>query len=81
MVEQIVIFITGVAAVWLSQDERLAMRQYACLFGLIGQPFWFYASYQASQWGILVLGIVYTMAWLKGFDLYWIKHDKKNGRP
>lgn len=77
MIEQIVIFTTGICAVWLSQDEKSAMRKYACLFGLAGQPFWFYASYQASQWGVLVLSIFYTIAWAKGFYVFWIKHDQK----
>lgn len=81
MIEQIVIFITGIAAVWLSQDEKPVMRKYACLFGLAGQPFWLYASYQASQWGILVLSIVYTIAWAKGFYVFWIKGSKNDGNP
>lgn len=76
MLEQAVIFFTGIAAVWLSQDERPARRKYACLFALAGQPFWFYASYQASQWGIMILSLFYTIAWAKGFYLYWIRHDK-----
>lgn len=79
MIEQIAIFITGISAVWLSQNEKSAMHKYACLFGLAGQPFWFYASYQASQWGILILTVFYTVAWAKGFYLFWIKPDKKNG--
>lgn len=76
MLEQAVIFITGIAAVWLSQDENSARRKYACLFALAGQPFWFYASYQASQWGVMVLSVFYTIAWAKGFYLYWIKRSK-----
>ncbi len=56
------------------------MRKYACLFGLAGRPFWFYASYQASQWGVLILNIVY-IAWAKGFYVFWIKSGKKKGQP
>lgn len=78
MIEQIFIFITGISAVWLSQTEKSAIRKYACLFGLAGQPFWFYASYQSSQWGVLVLSVFYTIAWAKGFYLFWIKPDNKN---
>lgn len=76
MITQIMIFITGIAAVWLSQDEKSDRRKYACLFALIGQPFWFYASYQASQWGVMVLSVFYTIAWAKGFYVYWIRRDK-----
>lgn len=80
MIEQIVIFTTGIAAVWLSQDEKSAKRKYACLFGMAGQPFWLYASYQASQWGILILSIVYTIAWMKGLYVFWIKSNEDTDR-
>lgn len=36
--EQIAIALTGVVAIWLSQDKRERWRKYACLFGLVGQP-------------------------------------------
>jgi hypothetical protein len=73
MLEQIAIFITGISAVWLSQDRKSAVRKYACLFGLAGQPFWMYSSYQADQWGVFILSFFYTVAWAKGFYLFWIK--------
>jgi hypothetical protein len=73
MLEQIAIFITGISAVWLSQDRKSAVRKYACLFGLAGQPFWMYSSYQADQWGVFILSFFYTVAWGKGFYLFWIK--------
>jgi len=79
MIEQIAIFITGISAVWLSQDEKSVRRKYACLFGLASQPFWFYASYKASQWGVLTLSFFYTIAWAKGFYVYWIKRNKETG--
>jgi hypothetical protein len=78
MFEQIAIFITGIMAVWLSQDQNSAIRKYACLFGLTGQPFWFYSSYQADQWGVFILSFFYTIAWGKGFYLFWIKNNNSN---
>ena len=69
--DQIAIALTGVVAIWLSQDGRDEFRRYACLFGMAGQPFWFYSAYQAEQWGIFVLCIFYTYAWLKGVKLHW----------
>jgi len=83
MIEQIAIVITGISAVWFSQDQRPLVRRYACLFGLAGQPFWFYTSYQAGQWGIFTLSFFYTFAWAKGFYLFWIKEgsNKVNDSP
>ena len=71
--EQIAIAFTGVAAIWLSQDESEARRKWACIFGLISQPFWFYSAYKAQQWGIFVLCFFYTWAWIKGFINNWMK--------
>lgn len=72
MNEQIAIALTGVVAIWLSQDKRNSFRKYACIFGLIGQPFWFYAAWTAEQWGIFILCFFYTWAWFKGFRVHWL---------
>jgi hypothetical protein len=75
MISQIAVAITGIMAVWLSQDPRISRRKYACWFGLLGQPFWFYISYSEQQWGIFLLSFVYTAGWYRGFKMYWL--DKK----
>lgn len=71
--EQIAIAMTGVTAVWLSQDTRESWRRYACLFGMAGQPFWFYATYKAGQWGIFALCLLYTYSWGRGVWNNWLK--------
>jgi hypothetical protein len=70
--DQLFIAIFGVSAIWLSQDADIERRKYASILGLVGQPFWFYASYTTEQWGIFVLCFLYSWAWLKGFKLHWI---------
>lgn len=69
--EQIAIAFTGLIAIWLSQDKRDSWRRYACLFGIVGQPFWFYSAYTNEQWGIFVLAFFYTLAWIKGIKTNW----------
>ncbi|WP_050465112.1 hypothetical protein [Herbaspirillum autotrophicum] len=71
--EQVGIAFTGVIAVFLSQAGSASMRKWACIFGLIGQPFWFYASFKATQWGIFGLSFLYAAAWMRGFYNNWIK--------
>ena len=66
MLDQIAIAVTGVIAVWLSQDTRAHWRKWACVFGLAGQPFWFYATWTAEQYGIFVLCLLYTYSWARG---------------
>ena len=70
--DQIAIALTGALAIWLSQQHREEWKKYASILGLIGQPFWFYATYQAEQWGIFVLCIFYTYSWFVGFKNNWI---------
>jgi hypothetical protein len=55
--------LTGVIAVWLTQDKRESWRRWAPIFGLLAQPFWFYAAWKAEQWGIFAITTLYTYAW------------------
>lgn len=73
MIDQIGIALTGVTAIFLSQDSRENVRKWACIFGLIGQPFWFYYSWVAGQYGIFALCFLYALAWARGFKTHWMK--------
>ena len=70
--DQIGIALSGVIAVWLSQDKRESWRRWACIFGMLGQPFWFYATWKAGQWGIFALCTLYTYAWARGVWAHWL---------
>jgi len=72
MMAQLGIALLGVTAIWLSQSRNQQMRRYACLFGLAGQPFWFWSAISANQWGIFVLCCFYTVAWGRGVKSNWI---------
>jgi hypothetical protein len=39
---------------------------------MLGQPFWFYASWKAEQWGIFAVSVLYALAWMKGLWIHWI---------
>ena len=79
MLVQLLLAVTGVVAILLTQSTRSDRRKYACLFGLAGQPFWFYSAYTADQWGIFVLCIFYTYAWLTGLRNHWLINKDKEG--
>lgn len=72
MIDQIVIGVLGAGAAYLSQDARAERRRFACLCGLAAQPFWFYSSWKASQWGVFGLSAIYTLAWTRGFVTHWV---------
>ena len=72
MLIQLMIAATGITAIFLTQAESTQWQRYACLFGLAGQPFWIVETYQNEQWGIFIVSLFYTLAWLKGFKRYWL---------
>ena len=77
MTAQIFIALFGVTAVALSQSALADRRRWASVFGLLGQPFWFYAAWEAQQWGIFTLCFLYTISWCKGFHTNWIAARKQ----
>jgi|SRR6478672_7218097 hypothetical protein len=70
--DQIGITLSGIIAVWLTQDERATWRRWACVFGMLAQPFWFYAAWKAEQWGIFSMCTLYTYAWARGLWTHWL---------
>jgi hypothetical protein len=62
------------AGIALSQLARTA--KYGCLVSLAAQPFWFYAAWQASQWGAFAACFVALAAWLCGVYTYWWKRQQ-----
>lgn len=77
--DQIMIAITGMASIWLTQQHRESWKRYACLIGMAGQPFFLYATFIAEQWGMLLLSSFYTYSWGLGIYNNWIKPQRHNG--
>lgn len=74
MIDQVAIAVLGTASIWMSQSPTHRTRAWAPILGLAAQPFWIYATWRAEQWGILLLALVYTAAWLRGIRTYWHNH-------
>lgn len=77
--DQIAIALLGPLAAWLSQARGARWRKWASVFGLLGQPFWFYASWKAEQWGIFTVSVIYSCAWLRGLWVHWIFPPREHG--
>lgn len=73
MIAQLFIALLGVPAIALSQSALESRRRWASVFGLAGQPFWFYMAWEGQQWGVFLLCLLYTVSWAKGFHMHWIK--------
>jgi len=71
VIDQIAIAVTGVTAIWLTQQPNEKWKKYACLFGMAGQPFWFYSMWDAEKWGVFALCFFYMYAWGVGIRSNW----------
>lgn len=72
---QIIIALTGMVAIYLTQQSKDSLKKYAPILGLIGQPFWYYTTLSNEQYGIFFLTLGYTYLWGMGFYNNWIKGD------
>lgn len=70
---QVGIAVFGLLAIFLTTDRNPRVQRFACLAGLCGQPFWFWATYDARQWGIFAMAFVYTLLWARGAWNHWVR--------
>jgi len=73
MIEQLGIGTFGLAAIFFANCRTDHWRRWASVCGLIAQPFWFYATWRASQWGIFAVSFIYASFWMRGFANFWIR--------
>lgn len=71
--DQLAIIFFGVGAIYLTQQRRADWKRYACLFGMAGQPFWFYSAWKTGQLGIFIIVCLYTGMWALGIYNNWLK--------
>jgi len=76
-ITQIMIAVTGCLAIYLTQQNKAEPKRYACVVGLLGQPFWIYETFINDQLGMFALTIFYTFAWLLGIKNNWIKDKER----
>ncbi|AWD92355.1 hypothetical protein HOU12_gp49 [Dickeya phage Katbat] len=74
---QVGIGLTGGVAILLSQCSSPNVRRFACIFGLMGQPFWFWMAYEKQLWVLFFLNSFYAYSWSIGLYNNWIKGGDK----
>ena len=72
MIMQTLLAVTSLLAIWFSQQSNGKLHKFAPVLGLVSQPFWFYETYVANQWGMFILCFGYTIVWFIGFRRYWL---------
>lgn len=63
---QITIAILTSLSILFTQLSNDSLNELAPLIGLSAQPFWFYETYIKKQWGMFIVTIFTTMAWIIG---------------
>lgn len=77
MISQIAIMIFGASAIWFV-GRKEEWKRWGYILGILGQPFWFYSSFQSEQWGIFAMCFIYTYSWGQGILNYWIRPRLEN---
>jgi hypothetical protein len=62
---QIGIAVLSIAAAWLVANTGPGQR-WGFVVGLASQPLWFIVTWRARQFGILLVALFYTGAWIQG---------------
>ena len=65
---QVAIAVFSMAAIYLISTDG-PLHRWGFVVGLLGQPFWFAATWRARQWGMLLLTIFYTGAFAQGIAI------------
>ena len=79
MIVQTLLALTGLSAIYLTQQSNENIKKYAPVLGLLGQPLWYYTTLSNDQYGIFVLTLGYTYLWGLGFYNTWIKPAERAG--
>lgn len=72
-IAQAAVLIFCLGSIYLTNDPNPRVKRWACVSGLISEPFWFYTTYYHEQWGIFISAFFYTAAWARGFYYTWVK--------
>jgi hypothetical protein len=69
IIQVAIAFLGGAAILLVSRDGEL--RALGFLLGLLSQPFWLVATWQARQWGMFAVSLWYCLGWGLGAWRYW----------
>lgn len=72
---QAVITCTGVTSLYLMGGQTARIRMWGGIVGLIGEPFWLTTASINQQYGIMVLCVVYGIAWIR---VVWKNWEAEN---
>lgn len=68
---QLGLAVFGLTALWMAMGHNPALRRWAPLVGLAGQPFWLAFAWQTSAYGLMVLAVAYSAVYAQGAWVQW----------
>lgn len=74
-VSQYCVCALGLVTIWFVSEKS----KWACVVGLINQPFWFLTTIINQQWPLVAITTAYTLLWAKGLSK-WFREEKKERR-
>ena len=74
---QSIIFICGVAYMWLLSCKKDKYRIAGFCIIICVQPLWIYVTLMSGQYGMLTLSVIYFFTGLRGLYTHWWKPKRK----
>lgn len=75
VIAQLGIVTFGASAIFLISFKDTRLRRWGYISGLLSQPFWLWATWDAGQWGIFALTVFYTYSWAQGIWNHWVRPE------
>lgn len=70
---QLFIAMFGLTAIYCAMGNNQALRKWAPVIGLAGQPAWGFFAWQSGAWGLGLLVAAYTLVYINGIRVQWWK--------
>ncbi len=64
LASQILLTILSLASIYLIASQERYVRWWAGILGTASEPFWMITFYINGQWVMMLLTLVYTVAWI-----------------
>lgn len=71
MIDQVVITVCGLPAIWLAYCNGRKPRFVGACLGLASQPAYFYMAWTNHLWGIFIVTVLYAGVWGSAVYVMW----------
>ncbi len=69
-VQAMILMLSAITAYLLASGKG-SVRRWGYVVGIVGEPFWLYASWVTGQWGVVILALWWTVQYIRGCINNW----------